>query len=281
MSGESAAAAAATTKAEKPETDGRQRSSIAFPYDDLNSAVELAQAIHNQVGLGDCADDQLAAWTNQSPKSSGYRTQIATARLCGLIESSGGRYRLSPLGRTIMDPKRAREARVRAFLNVPLFNAVYESYKGGILPPTSALERDMVGLGVADKMKDRARRVFERSADQAGFFEQGRNRLVQPGLALREEEPVGATEQADEREKNADSIPAKRGSGGGGDGLSDFHPFIQGLLKTLPDPDGEKEWHVDDRVKWLQTAANIFDLIYKGEGGIKVEPALATRSPRT
>jgi len=34
------------------------------------------------------------------------------------------------------------------------------------------------------------------------------------------------------------------------------------------------------RVKWLQTAANIFDLIYKGEGGITVNAAMANRSPR-
>jgi hypothetical protein len=32
--------------------------------------------------------------------------------------------------------------------------------------------------------------------------------------------------------------------------------------------------------KWLQTAANIFDLMFKGEGGIRVEPAQAHRSPR-
>ena len=52
------------------------------------------------------------------------------------------------------------------------------------------------------------------------------------------------------------------------------------VLKTLPDPDSDDEWPLDKRVKWLQTAANIFDLIYKGEGGIKVEPATAQRSPR-
>jgi hypothetical protein len=32
--------------------------------------------------------------------------------------------------------------------------------------------------------------------------------------------------------------------------------------------------------KWLQTAANIFDLMYKGEGGIEVKAAIAQRSPR-
>jgi hypothetical protein len=56
------------------------------------------------------------------------------------------------------------------------------------------------------------------------------------------------------------------------------HPFIEGLLQTLPDP--EEDWPAAGRVKWLQTAANIFDLIYKGDGGIKIEMAMAQRSPR-
>jgi hypothetical protein len=43
------------------------------------------------------------------------------------------------------------------------------------------------------------------------------------------------------------------------------HPFIEGLLQTLPEP--HTDWPAQDRAKWLQTAANIFDLIYKGEGG--------------
>jgi hypothetical protein len=35
-----------------------------------------------------------------------------------------------------------------------------------------------------------------------------------------------------------------------------------------------------ERAKWLQTAANIFDLIYAGDGGITVSAARADRSPR-
>jgi hypothetical protein len=42
----------------------------------------------------------------------------------------------------------------------------------------------------------------------------------------------------------------------------------------------EEDWPAAGRVKWLQTAANIFDLIYKGDGGIKIEMAMAQRSPR-
>ena len=39
-----------------------------------------------------------------------------------------------------------------------------------------------------------------------------------------------------------------------------LHPFVQGLINKLPQP--ESEWSFKDRAKWLNTAANIFDLMY-------------------
>ena len=53
---------------------------------------------------------------------------------------------------------------------------------------------------------------------------------------------------------------------------------FQDLFQKLPEPDAD--WPAKDRLKWLQTAANIFDLVYKGEGGIVVSLARAERSPR-
>ena len=137
----------------------------------------------------------------------------------------------------------------------------------------AALEREIVGLGVSDKVKDRARQVFERSADQAGFFAHGRNRLVMPGFASR---PPDALAPADLQ----DSGPTdeKKKSGGGGGGISDHDPLIIGLFQKLPAP--ESEWAAPARLKWLQTAANVFDLLYKGDGGIVVSMARADRSPR-
>jgi hypothetical protein len=44
-----------------------------------------------------------------------------------------------------------------------------------------------------------------------------------------------------------------------GNGL-ERHPFIEGLLKTLPETDSE--WSTAGRLKWLQAASNIFGLIY-------------------
>ena len=107
------------------------------------------------------------------------------------------------------------------------------------------------------------------------FIDPETDRFIKPSVGPQNDA------SSDEGRRGVEEKTGNGGSGGGGgDGpdLSDFHPFVQGLLKTLPQP--ETEWPAADRVKWLQTAANIFDLIYKGDGGIKVESAAANRSPR-
>jgi hypothetical protein len=91
---------------------------------------------------------------------------------------------------------------------------------------------------------------------------------VQPGPGTKPIEPQAPVQEPEH----------KRNGEGGGD-HTELHPFIQGLLKTLPEP--ETDWPSAARVKWLQTAANIFDLIYSGDGGgIVVSVARADRSPR-
>lgn len=46
---------------------------------------------------------------------------------------------------------------------------------------------------------------------------------------------------------------------------SDLDPMIQGLFLKLPPSDSE--WSLGDRIKWLRTAANIFELVYSNETG--------------
>lgn len=106
--------------------------------------------------------------------------RISTALLFGLIESdrgSGG-AKLTSLGQMIVDTSREREGKAKAFLNVPLYSKLDDVYRGDVLPPTAALEREIAALGVAQKQTDRARQAFERSATAAGFFEAVRDRLV-------------------------------------------------------------------------------------------------------
>lgn len=239
---------------------GRQRSSIGFPYMDLEASIKLAEAVHNNVGLGDCEDDQLAAWTTQSAKSSTFRIQVYAARMFGVLEGESGHHRLTALGRSIVDPNQARAAKVQAFLSVPLYAAVFDKYKGGTLPPTAALEREMVGLGVSDKQKDRARQVFERAAEQAGFFEHGKNRLVQPGLASRSDKSS---------ETPPPPPPPPPGGGGGGGGGVTGDMLLDALIAKLPK--AGQTWDVDARITWLKMVEMGFQLAYGQQPAIEIK----------
>jgi hypothetical protein len=238
----------------------RQRSSIAFPYMDLSASVAVAKTVHENVGTGVCENDQLAAWMNQSTSSSSFRLRVAASRLFGLLETTGSDgVQLTALGRLVVDPKREREARARAFLCVPLYRAVFDKFKGGTIPPTAALERELASLGVAGTLTDRARSVLERAAEQAGYFDHGRDRLVMPGFAPEDEQDV----------RDGEEKGSRNGGDGGGDEGPPRHPLITGLFQSLP-PDGAP-WTIEEAADWLQAAAYNLRFAYKLKGSIKVE----------
>jgi hypothetical protein len=171
-----------TVQFERASEDGadvrRELSTIAFPYLDLETAIDVAHAIYNRSGLGPCDLDELAAEMKQVV-SGAFRLKTGTARIFGITEREGkSGIKLSDLGRQIVSPDTERAARAEAFMRVPLYAAIYENYKGHLLPPMKALEREMQKLGVSSKQTDKARQAFERSAAQAGYFESGDDRLA-------------------------------------------------------------------------------------------------------
>ncbi len=56
-----------------------------------------------------------------------------------------------------------------------------------------------------------------------------------------------------------------------------LHPFFRGLLDSLPEPGSE--WAPAEREQWLETARNIFALIYTEPGGQRA-PAEAPKPIR-
>lgn len=250
------------------ERDGsgkRQRSSIAFPYNDYDQAAAVAVAIHSNVGHGTCsASAQLAPWMKQSAKSSGFRTQLAAARLFGLIESDNAEtYRLTPLGIRIVDPAQARAAKAEAFQKVPLFAALFENHKGGVTPPNAALEREIVALGVSEKQKARARQIFENSAEQTGYREQGPNRLVMPAVVV--PPPTPATEKGG----HGGGGNGSDGAGGGGDSGLNLDPLLIALLQKIPVQG--TEWPKERRLRWFKTFAMNVSQVYDRDDGEPVE----------
>lgn len=237
----------------------RERSTIGFPYMDLADALQMVRALHENVGQGDASEDQLAAWMNLSAKSSGFRVRTGTAKMFGLVEGRGDGLCLTQLGRAAMDPAQEKRAKVDAFLSVPLYKLVYENYKGGVVPPVAAFERDINKWGVAAKQTARARQALERSAEEAGFYESGRNRLVIPGAASFRAGDAPAEQPADQ--DRLGSAGGRNGGGGGGD--SNLDPIIKGLIDRLPPP-GER-WSKIKRKLWLQILENSFDLVYEDD----------------
>lgn len=227
------------------------RSTIEFPYTDLDNGVETVRGVHLAGGTA-CDYDQLAGALNVEARGGGFRLRVNGAKSYGLVTyERGGRITMTDLGRRIIDSAHERGARVEAFLTVPLFAKVFETYKGSPLPPQPALERSMISMGVGSKVADRARQVLLRSAKQAGFFDMKSDRLIAPARGSGE----GATAAADSSKKGE----RKGGPGDGGGG----HPLIEGLLQTLPEPGGT--WSSKDRFNWLNMANSIFKIIYQSE----------------
>lgn len=266
--------------APKPETanasnsaeqkDPREVSTIAFPYHTLEDAIGLARTILEK-GAVPMARDQLAAATGLKQGSGNFSNKISAARLFGLIEGAGGKSQLTRLGFDILDKSeaRAKAARVQAFLNVPLYRRTYDEFRNGRLPPRPhGLEAAFISFGIAPKQKDRIRRVFDHSARLAGFFDHGDDSLVEPVIAPSSSEatPIRATEP--EAVLAPDRSKAEAWKGAIGPSPSD-HPFVQGLLLSLPEKLGD-EWGVAERVKWLQVAATAFELMFKGGGTISI-----------
>ena len=156
-----------------------------------------------------------------------------------------GTVSATDLGTRVADDRTAAAARVQAFLNVPLYREIHERFRGRTLPVTKGMEQAMGSLGVVPKQVTTARQVFTRSAEFAGFFAHGRDRLIEPAMGKVEaKEPAGDTGgKRDEERSNVDT-----------------HPLIVGLLGALPKP-GE-DFSQEDRDLWLEAAKVNLQLIY-------------------
>lgn len=235
------------------ESSKRERSTIAFPYLDLDDAVEIAKGVH-AAGGSSCQWDQLAAQLEQSAKGGAFRQRVMNAKLFGFLTYDRGIVTLTDVGVRVSDSAQEKTGRVEGFLTIPLYKRLYEDFKGGSLPPNSGLETAMVTLGVAQKQKDKARQVFQRSAQQAGFFQYGNSKLVMPSVKITAATPAGAMgdvpPDGDRKKKKDDDEDEGR-----------RHPLIEGLLQELPAP--KSEWTTEDRRNWLEMASSIFNVVYK------------------
>src|SRR5256885_1454644 len=83
-------------------------------------------------------------------------------------------------------------------------------------------------------------------------LERGNAGWVMPAGGVKDDLPPSPTPPQDEARRDRDN-----NGGNGGRNPPGLHPFIQGLLDTLPsipNPREKPEWPAAERAKWLQTA---------------------------
>ncbi|HKM99615.1 MAG TPA: hypothetical protein VJX23_03810 [Candidatus Binataceae bacterium] len=227
---------------------GYERSKIVFPYGDLDDAVSVAKAIYNNSGAQ--ADfDQLVEWMKHENVDSGaFRVKVAAARIFGLASVDGKKVTLLQLGHDTQDPKSESRARALAFLKVPLYKKVFETYRGRPLPDDKGLEKVMESFGVASKQTNRARQTFQRSAEQAKVFNDKKDRLVLPaGVSL------DSTTPSNGEKGRKMEIPAIQPSG-------EVNPLLASLIEELP---ATGEWTRDEHDLWMRLFQRTMDKLYK------------------
>ena len=205
----------------------RERTAVVALMLILTRSAELTSTLGEAGGKVWIDQTQLAVALDMSANGGTFRSRLSAAKMFGFIETGGGKVRLSDLGIRLLDEGTTRAAKVEAFLNVPLYRAMYDSYTGFALPPAAAIERQMVSMGVPTKQAERARQAFASSAQAAGYIASN-GRFSKPMLA-----PAEAKE-----EKPSDGNNGGGGSGGGGGNGNPPKPSdLPTLLLELLDPD--------------------------------------------
>jgi hypothetical protein len=243
------------------------KSATQYPYFDLDDSIAVAKAVHERGG-GTCARDLAAAALGYSTTKSGaFMSRIYAAKQFGLIDIAGDILGITERGTNILHPVMDSDAVVAkrdAFLAVPLFQRIYEKFKGASLPPELGLQNLLKTEYkiVPDRIKP-AVRVLLDSAEQAGFFAVAGNRtrliaptgIIHTGSGKIEAQPAKVDGEGQQQERS------KPPSGGGGsDGPTGVHPALVAMLRELPRPGSA--WPKPRKDLFMTAFRSIMDVIY-------------------
>ena len=120
-----------------------------YPDLDFEKAITVISKIQGDYD-GQVTASQLAGIFGIGSRGQGFQNRVEDLKLYGLIEGSGV-YKLSELGKRIVENPNDAEAKAEAFLKAPLFKAMHDHFKGKIPEDMSVF---VSRLGTASKESD-------------------------------------------------------------------------------------------------------------------------------
>lgn len=247
-----------------------------YPLFDLNSSLAVAKVVKERGGNA-CSAAQLASFLNyDSAIGGGFVRRVTAARLFGLIEHTGGQYRITARAETILypvTPQARQRALVEAWQAIPLYRRIFDQHRGVRLPEEFGM-RNLLTTNYSVPGQHEASRVYRvmmDSADFAGLFAQGRRtHLVEPVFGSPDFAPAAQPDEEEEPRAtpNGGGPPASTGDGGGTGAGPGLHAALRGLLSLLPTQPGPWAGREAFDAAWTHTLDVLYPRAAKqGNGG--------------
>ncbi len=157
------------------DTSTRERSPLypIFSFDETMVFVEeIAKIGGKKVSL-----ETIATCLGTSTKTNSFKSKISTAKQFGLIRGSGGAIEITEAGKKLLysvDDREAKELRISALMNSPLYKKIIERFENQALPTSDKLSNILLlDLGVSKVAKEIAANKFIESATQVGILQNG------------------------------------------------------------------------------------------------------------
>lgn len=106
----------------------------SVPHYHIKDIVVDVKRLHEQYGRREFNKTDIAYTLGQSPTSGSLMQKIADMKSYGLLEGRGDSFNVTQLGEhaTFGDSNEKIKALKTIFINIPLWNNLYEKYKGSI-----------------------------------------------------------------------------------------------------------------------------------------------------
>lgn len=157
--------------------DNKRERSALYPMITVDDCFEIIELI-DKIGGKVYSNASIAQALGMSEKTNSFRAKISTLRQYGLISGNQGTFRLTDISNEYLYPtkdEQRKNAKLQAFLGVPLYKKLVEKYENQALPSMDKLANVLLGkeFGLTKGTKDSAVENFMKSLEQLTLITNG------------------------------------------------------------------------------------------------------------